>query len=92
MTEEYKIHHIFENNFCSQPIFITFNQDQTIVILATNDDVLYVNIEEDYSLNLEHQYYISEVRSILYATELDKFYILANKCDRLLGYLSLIHI
>lgn len=86
MTEEYKILHIFECFFENQPTFITYNQDQTIVILATNTDVYYVNIEADYSVDIESEYHISEVRSVLYAKELRKFYILANKCDRLLGY------
>ena len=86
VSEEYKIHHIFESSFSDQPTFISYNKDQTKVVLASSSDVFFVNIQDDYSVDIESEFQISEVRQVLYGKDLGKFYILANKCDRLLGY------
>jgi hypothetical protein len=65
---------------------VTFNTDQSVVMVANLNDVLYVNMSLDLHVDIDCLFQISEIRSILYSEEMGKFYILANKCQRLLGY------
>lgn len=46
--------------------------------------MLYLNISNDEEIDIDNQYHIGDIRSVVNINE--KFYVLANKCDKLLGY------
>ena len=54
------------------------------MIVSTFYDVLFVDINRKEEVDIDNLYKIGDIRSIVYTDK--KFYILANKCERLLGY------
>ena len=76
--------YIFQNYLNSQPIYCVFNHIQDKVLIATFYDVLFVDISGDEEVDIDNLYHIGDIRSIHYYDK--KFYVLANKCERLLGY------
>ena len=46
--------------------------------------VLFINIRDDIEIDIDELFHISDIRSVINLNQ--KFYVLANKCDNLLGY------
>ena len=46
--------------------------------------MLYLDIEKDQEVDIDNLYHIGDIRSVVHSNE--KFYILSNKCEKLLGY------
>lgn len=65
-------------------MYAVFNSKQTLVVVSTLFDVLYVDIPNKKEIDIDNLYKIAEIRSIVYIG--NHFYVLANKCERLLGY------
>lgn len=76
--------HVFENYLNSQPIYVVFNEDQNILIVASFYDVLYVDIVKSVEIDIDNRFLIGDIRSIVNIDK--KFYVLANKREKLLGY------
>ena len=55
-----------------------------MAIIGSFLDVLYLDIEEEHELDIDSQYGVADIKSII--NHKRKFYILANKKNRLLGY------
>ena len=53
-------------------------------MLSSFYDVIYVNLKEDYEIDIDEKYKIGDIRSLIYSN--NKYYLLANKCNRVLGY------
>jgi len=53
-------------------------------LIASNNDVLLVNLQTGKEYDIDDCYQISKIRSMVYVD--NKFYVLANKCNRILGY------
>ena len=52
-------------------------------MISTFYDVLYVDLHNDIEEDIDNKFKIGDIRSVVYFDGF--FYILANKCDRLLG-------
>ena len=46
--------------------------------------MLFLNIEKDEEIDIDNLFHIGDIRSVINVNE--KFYVLSNKCDKLLGY------
>lgn len=46
--------------------------------------MLFINIRDDIEIDIDELFHISDIRSVINLNQ--KFYVLANKCDNLLGY------
>jgi hypothetical protein len=66
---------------------VYFDKTQTKVIVASTDDVLWIDIANRVELDIDNEYQIRDIKSILFIE--DKFYVLANKYQRKLGYFLL---
>jgi len=84
MTNTIEYIHVFENYLNSQPIYVVFNEDQNILIVASFYDVLYIDIVKSVEIDIDNRFLIGDIRSIVNIDK--KFYVLANKCEKLLGY------
>ena len=83
-SDELQPEYVFQNYLNRQPIYAVFNEKQNIAIIATFYDVLFLNIEKDEEIDIDNLFHIGDIRSVINVNE--KFYVLANKCDKLLGY------
>lgn len=61
-----------------------FNLNQSIFMVASFYDVLLVNFRKEDEFDIDAHYGICDIRSIVHSKR--KFYVLANKCNKLLGY------
>lgn len=77
----------FVNMLDLQPDYVTFNDSQEYGIIATNKDLLWVNLMTKDEVDIDELFQISSVRAINVFE--DKFYILANKFRKKLGYFLL---
>ena len=73
-----------ENELEDQPKFGVFNADQTRFIVTSAMDILYVDMNIGFELDIDDQEEISSIQNII-ADDLN-FYILANKKEGKLGY------
>ena len=46
--------------------------------------MLFINIRDDVEIDIDELYHIGDIRSVINLNQ--KFYVLANKCDNLIGY------
>ena len=73
------------NNFLlDPPNFGVFNKDQSICIVTSINDILYINLKTGYELDLDDQESIGDILNILGDDKY--FYVLANKRHDILGY------
>ena len=77
----------FKNDLRKQPNTIVFDSIQNTAIIASTDDVLWVNIKDADECDIDEAYNLGDIKSIIHVE--DKFYMLANKFDRKLGYFLL---
>lgn len=87
MKEELKVMYAFNNPIGRQPDYIVFDDKQEIAIIASTDDVLWVNIKLGVEIDIDEQYLLGDIKSLKRVK--DKFYVLANKYQRKLGYFLL---
>jgi len=77
----------FNNLLNAQPDYMTFNESQEIGIIATEMDILWLNLMTADEVDIDEIYEISCVKAITLFNE--KFYILSNKYQKKLGYFLL---
>lgn len=81
------VHYKFENEIGRQPDFMAFDHSQSRAIIASTDDVLFVDIMKKTELDIDEKFLLGDIKSVLYMDK--KFYVLANKYQRKLGYFLL---
>lgn len=62
------------------------NDQQTVMIIASPEDGIYLNLEQKGEVDLDKTYKIGCMKEIIYDNEDQKFYILANKFEEKLGF------
>jgi hypothetical protein len=68
------------------------SDDQTVCIVASQDDGIYYNFRTKYYLDLDNEYQISNIKEIIHDHEDRVFYLLANKyCEKLGLFIIRIH-
>ena len=77
----------FENQIGRQPDYVVFDEFQDTAIIASTDDVLWVNVTKKIEIDVDEKFQLGDIKSILYRNS--KYYVLANKYQRKLGYFLL---
>jgi hypothetical protein len=77
----------FENEIGRQPDFMVFDLSQSRAIIASTDDVLWVDVMKNKEVDIDDRFQLGDIKSLLYMDK--KFYVLANKYQRKLGYFLL---
>lgn len=73
-----------KNFLLDPPNFGCFNEDQTICILTSINDIIWINLNTLKEVDLDEQENIGDILNIL--GDEKYFYILANKRKDILGY------
>ena len=73
-----------ENTLEDQPNFGVFNHDQTVFIVTSSADILYVDTKTGKEIDMDDAEKIGCLQNIIQDDEY--FYILANKRESRLGY------
>jgi hypothetical protein len=45
-----------------------------------------MRFKDDHELDIDNEYKVGDIRSVVYVEQVSKFYMLANKCQGMLGY------
>lgn len=69
-----------------QPVFFRTNNSQDIMLVASQEDCIYINLESDIEVDADNQYSVSAIKEIIYDYEDGVFYILSNKFQEKLGF------
>ena len=77
----------FKNKIGRQPDFVMFNDVQEVALVASTDDVLWINTQLGKEIDVDDTFQLGDIKSILLRNK--KFYVLANKYQRKLGYFLL---
>ena len=77
----------FVNKLSEQPEYVIFDENQESAIIASPNDVLWVNISTQEEEDIDQLYSIGQIKALINVGK--KFYILANKYQRKLGYFLL---
>lgn len=76
----------FDNCLSEQPELMVFDDTQTMAIVASVDDALWVSIKDQEEVDIDEFYHIAGIQAIHFCKDDQKFYLLANKLNRKLGY------
>jgi len=85
MTESLTILNAFAIPLAKQPEFFSMNNDQSCLVIASQDDGIYYNFKTRKFIDLDEKYDISNIKEIIYDHEEKVFYILCNKYAGKLG-------
>jgi len=86
MTGELETIYKFKEPLRVQPQFFTTNDDQSIIIVSSEIDTIYVDIPNQNEIDLDSEYEFSCIKEIIFDTEDDEFYIVCNKYRQKLGF------
>lgn len=81
--KQYSIYQM-ESPLEDTPNFGIFNTDQTIFIVTSSKDILYVDMRNGNEIDLDDREEVSALQNII--TDNEYFYVLANKKEKRLGY------
>lgn len=65
------------------------NEEQTILIAASEQDGIYINLETENEVDIDEQYCVDQLKEVIFDSEEGTFYILANKHLEKLGFYML---
>jgi hypothetical protein len=69
-----------------QPVYFQTNLEQDVLIVASQEDCIYINIKQNIEVDVDNTYECSAIKEIVYDYEDGVFYILANKLEEKLGF------
>jgi hypothetical protein len=73
-----------KNNLFDPPSMGIFNRDQTICMVTSINDVLYMDLSRGYELDIDEKEKIKDIQQIV--SDETYFYVFANKKNGNLGY------
>ena len=71
----------YKNKISKQPEFFLLNDDQTSMVIASQDCAFYLNLPKNQFVDIDDLYKINCIKQIIYDIEDQNFYILANKFE-----------
>ena len=83
-TEKKQTIYQMNNELGDTPNFGIFNNDQSIFIVTSSKDLLYVDTRNGLEIDLDDREEVSNLQNII--TDDEYFYVLANKKEKRLGY------
>ena len=81
--------HRFQTQLTRQPQFFNTNDTQDILVVASPDDGIYVNVAQNIEVDIDDEYNIGCIKEIIFDQEDRVFYILCNKYQEKLGFFVL---
>ena len=75
----------FDVPLLRQPEFFLMNDEQTVAIIASQDDGIYYSVKSKLFFDLDEHYKISNIKEVYHDHEDRVFYLLANKYQGKLG-------
>ena len=69
-----------------QPQFFQTNEEQTVLVVASPEDCLYIDLDKDLEVDIDQQYQVSNIKEIIFDEEDRLFYFLSNKFEEKLGF------
>lgn len=69
-----------------QPVFFKSNVEQDILLVASQEDCIYINLKDQIEVDVDRNYSVSAIKEIIYDHEDGVFYMLANKFEEKLGF------
>ena len=76
----------FINPLNKQPQFFELNFDQTICLVSTQKECLWINRKTKIEKDMDEELKVKEIKEIKYDSELNSFFMLSNKYQQLLGF------
>jgi hypothetical protein len=76
----------FDVRLNRQPQFFQTNEDQTVLVVASPEDCLYIDLNKDMESDIDQMYQVSNIKEIIYDEEDRLFYFLSNKFEEKLGF------
>lgn len=76
----------FEVPLDQQPRFFEVNDAQTIYIVSTQQECIYVNTELNKQVDMDEAFLIKDIKFVKYDNDDNSFYILCNKYKEKLGF------
>jgi hypothetical protein len=86
ITQQLIVIYKYQNELNRQPQFFQTNEEQQILVVASPEDCIYVDLKNDVEVDIDHQYQVSFIKEIIYDEEDKLFYFLSNKYDEKLGF------
>ena len=76
----------FDTKLNRQPQFFQTNEDQTVLVVASPEDCIYIDLDKDLEVDIDQQYQVSNIKEIIFDEEDRLFYFLSNKFEEKLGF------
>ena len=86
VTSEIKTIVKFDVSLIVQPMFFEIDPDQQVFTIASAYDGIYINRKKNQYVDLDELYSIDQIRSVIYDTEDEEFYILTNCKEEKMGF------
>jgi len=87
IDEREKTSYIFTNAIEKQPDYVVFDPSQQFAVIASIDDALWVDLKNRNEIDIDEHFKLSDIKALMYSE--GKFYCLANRHHRKLGYFLL---
>lgn len=89
ITDKISTIYNFKNELADQPDYVVFDESQQYAIIASTTDVLWIGVHEapENEIDIDDMYLLADIKCLLMHD--NKFYVLANKCNKKLGYFLL---
>ena len=86
ITQNIDIIHKFDPPLLSQPDYFVSNPEQRRFVIASTDDGIWVDLDQDREVDLDRLYKIRNILDIIYDTETKAFYMLSNRRYGKIGF------
>ena len=75
----------FKDRLHIQPQFLTMNEEQDVMIIASEKDGIYINLKQKVEIDIDAEYGIESLKKIIYDADDQSFFVLANHYKSTLG-------
>jgi len=86
INSEVKVLWKFKSTLNRQPQFFNMDTEQTTFIVASTDDGIFLNINDEIEDDIDMRYRIGLIKEIIYDEEDQMFYLLSNRMQEKLGF------
>ena len=83
--ESYLTYYQFKTPLTRQPQFFRMNTEQTIMVAATEQDAIYMDINAKKEVDLDEEYNLTLLKEVIFDEDDKTFYIIANNFNNLFG-------
>ena len=85
-SEEIQVLYHYSKPFSIQPNFFVSNNNQDIFTVASTHDGYWVDLKKLYDIDIDELFNVLAINQVIYDSEDQDFYVLANKKDGKVGF------